>query len=59
MYILIIYFLKANGHGMKERMNSFILFFKPIPIFNPHLGIESCIAGLLKNNYNIIASVEL
>ena len=39
-------FLKSNGHGMKEKMNSFIFFFKPIPIFNPNFGIEACIAGL-------------
>jgi len=52
-------FLKGNGYGMKEKMNSFILSFIPIPIFKPNFGIEACKAGLLRNNYNIITSVEL
>ena len=44
--------------GRKEKMNSFIFSFKPILVFNPNHGIETCRAGLLRNNYNIRISVN-
>ena len=43
-----------------ERINELIrLFLRTLPIFNPNLGIETCRAGLLRNNYEIKISVEL
>ena len=42
----------------KEKMNEFIFSFKPIPIFNPNLGIETCKAGLLRNIRDIRISVK-
>jgi hypothetical protein len=43
-----------------ERINEFIHFFlQALPIFNPNPGIETCRAGLLRNNYEIKIFVRL